>query len=48
MALEFSNTTLMTTDKKYFFLESPEKESDGYSELKDMFHEYFLVDFNTN
>lgn len=36
MALELSSSTL-STDKKYFFLENSEVETDGYNSLDNLF-----------
>ena len=40
MALEYSKTTILSTDKKYLFLEDDSYESDGYSGIMDLFLEY--------
>ena len=39
MALELSRTTVLSTDKSYFFLEDSENESDGNKDLFDLFEE---------
>jgi hypothetical protein len=41
MALEFSRSTVLSTDKRYFFLEDEERESNGY-DAPDSFHLLFL------
>lgn len=42
MALEFSKSIILSTDKRYFFLEGGEKESDGYERLSALFSDSFL------
>ncbi len=39
MALELSRTTVLSTDKRYFFLEDSENESDGNKDLFGLFKE---------
>lgn len=40
MALGFSRTLILSTDKKYLFLEDYINESDGYVEIMDLFTKY--------
>ena len=39
MALEFSKRPILSTDKRYFFLEDYENESDGNKDLFGLFKE---------
>lgn len=41
MALEFSSKVVLSTDKRYLFLEDNYNESDGNSSIKDLFLEYY-------
>ena len=36
MALEFSRSTILSTDKRYFFLEDNTLETDGFEFIKDV------------
>lgn len=37
MALEFSRSTILSTDKRYFFLEDNTLETDGFENIKEVF-----------
>ena len=41
MALEFSSRVILSTDKKYLFLEDDSYESDGNGDIVDLFTEYY-------
>ena len=41
MALEFSSSAILSTDKRYLFLEDNYNESDGNPSIKDLFLEYY-------
>ena len=41
MALEFSSKVILSTDKRYLFLEDESNESDGYRDIVDLFTEYY-------
>ena len=41
MALEFSKSTILSTDKRYFFLEDEERESNGF-DTSDSFQCLYL------
>lgn len=41
MALEFYNKAVLSTDKRYFFLEDNYNESDGHASISALFLEYY-------
>lgn len=40
MALEFSRSTILSTDKRYFFLEDNTLETDGFGFIIEVFHRH--------